>query len=240
MHAEEALAHPDCGLSAGAGTLAASATCLMLGRAPEPHAMEPCKTMGREEKLAELVLRRTALSASEAELFREVFRDIMAAHYDRVWSVLRRRGARDADLDDLVQDVFVAFYKQVLELGFPDSIPTKLQSLAVGRASNQVRGENRAPVTLGISSSGSEKPRSAPEPERALDVVTMIRRLLPALSLEHQAVVKAIILRELSHDEAAAELGLSRSTVTARLIAAKRRLAVLAEELLPASQRGPG
>jgi RNA polymerase sigma factor (sigma-70 family) len=185
------------------------------------------------------VLRRTALSASEAELFREVFRDIMAAHYDRVWSVLRRRGARDADLDDLVQDVFVAFYKQVLELGFPDSIPTKLQSLAVGRASNQVRGENRAPVTLGIPSSGSEKPRSAPEPERTLDLVTMARHLLPALSQEHREVVQAIVLRELSHDEAAAELGLSRTTVSSRLMAALRQLAAMAGLLLPASQRGP-
>jgi RNA polymerase sigma factor (sigma-70 family) len=201
--------------------------------------MKPRKTLGREERLAELVLRRTALSASEAELFREVFREIFAAHYDQVWRVVRRRGARDAELSDLVQDVFAAFYRQVIELGFPDSISAKLQGLAAGRAMNNVRDAKRAPVTLGLPSSRSEKPRSAPEPERALDLVTMIQRLLPALSPEHRAVVKAIILRELSHDEAAAELGLSRPTVTARLIAAKRRLAVLAEELLPASQRGP-
>jgi RNA polymerase sigma factor (sigma-70 family) len=201
--------------------------------------MKPHKTLGREERLAELVLRRTALSASEAELFREVFRDIFAAHYDQVWRVVRRRGARDAELSDLVQDVFAAFYSQVIELGFPDSISAKLQGLAAGRAMNNVRDAKRAPVTLGLPSSRSEKPRSAPEPARALDLVMMTQRLLPALSPEHQAVVKAIILRELSHDEAAAELGLSRPTVTARLIAAKRRLAVLAEELFPASQRGP-
>ena len=201
--------------------------------------MKARKTLGREERLAELVLRRTALSASEAELFREVFRDIFAAHYDQVWRVVRRRGARDAELSDLVQDVFAAFYRQVIELGFPDSISAKLQGLAAGRAWTQVRGERRDPVTLGVPSSGSEKPRSAPEPERALDLVTVARHLLHALSQEHRDVVEAIVLRELSHDEAAAELGLSRPTVTARLIAAKRRLAVLAEQLLPASQRGP-
>jgi RNA polymerase sigma factor (sigma-70 family) len=201
--------------------------------------MEPRKTLGREERLAALVLRRTALSASEAELFREVFPDIFAAHYDRVWSVLRRRGARDAVLYDLAQDVFLAFFKQVIELGFPDSISAKLQALAAGRALNQMRGERRDPVTLGVPSSGSEKPRSAPEAERALDLVTVARHLLHALSQEHRDVVEAIVLRELSHDEAAAELGLSRTTVTSRLMAAQRRLAAMAGLFLPASQRGP-
>ena len=101
-----------------------------------------------------------------------------------------------------------------------------------------MRGEKRDPVTLGVPSSGSEKPRSAPEPERALDLVTLARHLLPALSQEHQDVVQAIVLRELSH-EAAAELGLSRTTVTSRLMAAQRHLAAMAGLFLPASQRGP-
>jgi len=72
-----------------------------------------------------------------------------------------------------------------------------------------------------------------------LDLVTLARRLLPALSEEHRDVVPAIILRELSHDEAAAELGLSRTTVTSRLMAAKRQLVAMAELFLPTSQRGP-
>jgi len=215
--------------------------------------MEPRKTPGgeqareraraseaeRRERLAELVLRRTALSASEAELFREVFPEVFAAHYDRVWSVLRRTGARDAERDDLVQEVFLAFFSQVLEQGFPDSIPARLLGLAAGRALNQVRGAKRDPVTLGPPSSGSEQPRSALSAERALDLVTLARRLLPALSEEHRDVVPAIILRELSHDEAAAELGLSRTTVTSRLMAAKRQLVAMAELFLPTSQRGP-
>jgi DNA-directed RNA polymerase specialized sigma24 family protein len=102
-----------------------------------------------------------------------------------------------------------------------------------------VRGERRDPVTLGLPSSGSEKPRSAPEAERALDLVTLARRLIHALSQEHRDVVQAIVLRELSHDEAAAELGLSRTTVTSRLMAAQRRLVAMAGLFLPASQREP-
>jgi RNA polymerase sigma factor (sigma-70 family) len=193
----------------------------------------------RHERLAELVLRRTKLSASEARLFREVFPEIFAAHYDAVWQALRKRGARDPALDDLVQDVFFAFFSQVLEEGFPDNLPAKLKSLAAGKALNQARGANRDPVSLGVPSSGSEKPRSAPERERMLDLLELARRLLPALSPEHRDVVQAIILRELSHEEAAAELNLNRTAVTARLLAAKRQLFTMAELFLPQSQRGP-
>jgi len=51
-------------------------------------------TAGRHERLAELVLRRTKLSASEASLFREVFPAIFAAHYEAVWQALRSASAR--------------------------------------------------------------------------------------------------------------------------------------------------
>ncbi len=192
----------------------------------------------RRERLAELVLRRTQLSTSEAKLFREVFPEIFGAHYDAVWSALRKRGAREPALDDLVQDVFFAFFSQVLEQGFPDSILAKLKSLAAGKALNQARGANRDPVSLGVPSSSSEKPRSALEAERTLDLMELARRLLPALSPEHRDVVQAIILRELSHEEAAAELNLSRTTVTSRLLVAKRQLFAMAELFLPRSQRG--
>jgi RNA polymerase sigma factor (sigma-70 family) len=191
------------------------------------------------QRLADLVLCRTTLTASEAALFREVFPEIFAAHYDAVWSALRKRGAREPALDDLVQDVFFAFFSQVLEEGFPDSVPAKLRSLAAGRALNQARGANRDPVSLGVPSSSSEKPRSGPEVERTLDLHELARRLLPALLPEHRDVVHAVLLRELSHEEAAAELNLSRTTVTSRLMVAKRQLFAMADLFLPQSQRGP-
>ena len=207
----------------------------------EEEASAPARTADVEDpqRLADLVLRRTKLSASEAKLFREVFPEIFAAHYDAVWSALRKRGARDPALDDLVQDVFFAFFSHVLEEGFPDSLTAKLKSLAAGKALNQARGANRDPVSLGVPSSSSEKPRSAPERERTLDLLELARRLLPALSPEHRDVVQAIIVRELSHEEAAAELNLSRTTVTSRLLVAKRQLFAMAELFLPKSQRGP-
>lgn len=186
------------------------------------------------------MLRRTALSESEVELFRAVYREIVEVHYDRVWRVLRRGGVPDAALDDLVQDVFATFYYQVVEAGFPDSIGRKLHANAEGKALNQRRRAKRDPTSLGLPSSTSERPaRSAPEIERAMDYARVARRLLPALSPEHREVVQAVILGEQSHEEAAEALGIKRPTLTMRLMAARRKLAEMVALFLPESQRGP-
>ena len=64
------------------------------------------------------------------------------------------------------------------------------------------------------------------------------RRLFNLLSPEHRAVVDAVMLRGLSHEAAALELGLARSTVTSRVEAAEKRLVALAQ-ILPLSERLP-
>ena len=74
--------------------------------------MAPQKTRRRSEaptpgaaegaQLAALLRCRTALSPSEAALLRAVSPAIMSVHYDRVWGVLWRRGARPPAQDDLV------------------------------------------------------------------------------------------------------------------------------------------
>jgi DNA-directed RNA polymerase specialized sigma24 family protein len=193
----------------------------------------------RREQLAALVLRRTALSPGEAALLREVFPALFHAHHAPVRRALWKRGAREDALEDLVQEVFFTFFVQVVNEGFPESPSVRLQALAAGKAWNLRRRAQREPLSLGLPSSRSEKPRSGPGAERALDLGRLYERLLPALSPEHQAVVEAVIVRELSHDEAAAELGIARSTLTSRLMVAKQRLAAMAVLLLPPSQRGP-
>ena len=50
-------------------------------------------------------------------------------------------------------------------------------------------------------------------------------------------VVDAVIWAQESHEAIAAELGIQRSTVTTRLLQARKKLAALAEAFLPPSQR---
>jgi RNA polymerase sigma-70 factor (ECF subfamily) len=194
----------------------------------------------RHDRLTQLVLRRSKLSADEAALLRDVFDDIVAAHHDQVWNLLRRRGLDGPEADDLLQEVFLALHNNILEHGFSTNIPKWLHTVTERKAIDHVRAQNRAPFSIGLPSSGSEKPRSSQlDAERALHFQEIARRIFSQLSPEHQEVIDAVVLRGLTHTDAAAMLGIPEGTVKSRLIAAKRALLALAEPLLPPSQRGP-
>jgi RNA polymerase sigma-70 factor, ECF subfamily len=145
----------------------------------------------------------------------------------------------DHEAEDLVQETFFALHNHILEHGFPDSLSGRLRVLTEGKLLNHLRTERRDPVSVGLPSSGSEKPRSDLDVERFLTHRERARRLIDQLSPEHQSVIDTVILKDLSHHDAAALLGVPEGTVKSRLIAAKRELWELANRLLPPSQRGP-
>jgi RNA polymerase sigma-70 factor (ECF subfamily) len=115
----------------------------------------------------------------------------------------------------------------------------RLHSLTKGKLLNHVRARKRAPFSIGLPSSGSEKPRSQPDAEKALHLQQVARRIFAQLSPEHREVLDKVVVKGLSYSEAAAMLGIAEGTLKSRLIAAKKALLALAEPLLPPSQRGP-
>jgi RNA polymerase sigma-70 factor (ECF subfamily) len=193
----------------------------------------------RRERLTQLVLRRSKLSPDEAALLRKVFPAIMDAHHDQVWNLLRKRGLSSHEAEDLRQEVFLALHNHILENGFVANLPGMLHALTVGKVLNHVRAQKRSPLSIGLPSSGSEKPRSQLDVERALHFREVARRIFSQLSPEHREVIDKVVLKGMTHTDAAAALGLPEGTVKSRLIAAKRALLALAEPLLPPSQRGP-
>ena len=94
-------------------------------------------------------------------------------------------------------------------------------------------------MSLGLPSSRSEKPPSGADIDRVLDLRGLAEQIVPQLSQEHREVIEKLVLHGLSYREAADVLNIPEGTLRSRLIAAKRALVVLAEPLLPASQRGP-
>lgn len=70
-----------------------------------------------------------------------------------------------------------------------------------------------------------------------MDLTELHRRMIPALSPQQRAAVEAVYLRELTQEEAAAELGVNRNTLSAQLIEARARLAALVARFYPESQR---
>jgi DNA-directed RNA polymerase specialized sigma24 family protein len=101
-------------------------------RAPSPEA-------ARQERLAQLVLCRTKLSASEALLLNEVFPTIVTSHYDRVWNWLRKRGLPSHEAEDLLQEAFLDLHGYILEHGFPDNLPGLLRKITVQKFLDYLR-----------------------------------------------------------------------------------------------------
>lgn len=192
----------------------------------------------RRESILQLVQKRGRLSPEETALFRDVFPEIVAAHHDYLWSRLLRRGLPDAEVEDIFQEACLGFYAYTVEHGFPDEIEAYLWLQARRRFVDHFRARRRSRESLGLPSSGSEKPPSAPDVDLALDLHGVAQRILPLLSPEHRDVIEVVLLGCLTHCEAAEVLDLPEGTVKSRLIAAKEAFRAHAELLLPPSQRG--
>ena len=134
--------------------------------------------------------------------------------------------------------MFLALHRDLLEEGFVADIRGRLRSLSKGLVLNHLRARRRSPLSIGLPSSRSEKPRSQPDVERALHFQQVAQRIFSQLSPEHQEVIDTVIVKGLTLTEAAAVLGMPEGTLKSRFLAAKRALLAAAEPLLPASQRG--
>ncbi len=189
------------------------------------------------ERWERLVLCRTKLSPSDRELFRRAFPEIFAMHQEEVWSRIRKRGLLEHEAEELLQDTFRALFAHVVENGFPDDLATKVVTIAEGKVLNHLRSQRRTPVSIGLPSSGSEKPRSGPDIDRALDLHELSQRVLGELSQDHWEVIDKVILGGLSHEAAAKALKIPEGTVKSRLLVAKRELVKIASRFLPPSQR---
>jgi DNA-directed RNA polymerase specialized sigma24 family protein len=195
------------------------------------------ETETRDEVKA-LLLRRSALLPEEVLLFRALYPDIYDTYVETLSCVVRARGAKGAVEMELVHDALATFWDQTIESGFPDSLQGRLLSLASGLARNHVRRERRNPANQALPTSSKEAPGSFPKVDRALDLKAVCSVLFDRLSPEHQAVIAAVVLRDLTVKSAARELGLHRTTASSRLTAALALLGTWMEEMLSPSERG--
>jgi DNA-directed RNA polymerase specialized sigma24 family protein len=194
------------------------------------------ETETREEVKA-LLRRRSALDKGEVLLFRMLYPEIYDTYLETLRYVVRCRGATGAVEMELVHDALTDFWNETASAGFAESIQARLISLASNAAYNHVRRESRNPATQALPTSSKEAPGSFPALERKIDMREQARLFFSKLSVEHRAVVDAVVLRDRLVTEAARELGLERTTAGSRLTAALALLNEMAEELLTESER---
>ena len=155
--------------------------------------------------------------------------DVTRLHADHapfVWATLQRLGVRDADLEDMMQEVFVVVHKR-LHTYDPNARATAwLFGIAVRvAAAYRRRAYRRREQTVdpfpdpSCEEGGPEASASAVQARRRLEAI------LDEMDLEKRAVFVMFEVDELSCDEIASTLGVPLGTIHSRLYAARQAFA---------------
>lgn len=150
--------------------------------------------------------------------FDAVFRE----HAPTVWRALRRLGIREADVEDLCQEVFVVVHRKLPEFEGRSSLKTWIYGIAVRVASDHRRRAHvrREHATAEVP----EERRSAPqladlEREQAR---AMLDAALATLDEDKRAAFVLYEIEDLSMPEVAEALGCPLQTAYSRLYAARK------------------
>jgi RNA polymerase sigma-70 factor (ECF subfamily) len=153
---------------------------------------------------------------SAAELFQ--------AYGAFVWRVLRRLGVADADVDDVVQEVFVAVHRRLPAFEGRSSPRTWVYGICV-----RVASDHRKRARVRRESLPDRLPEPAIDAHQEDDVAlrearALLDRLLDGLDEGKRAVFVLYEIEELPMGEVALALGCPLQTAYSRLHAARRDL----------------
>jgi len=154
------------------------------------------------------------------------FAHVYDAYVDFVWSMIRRLGVADSQLEDAVQDVFVAVHRQLPGFRGASTLKTWVGGFAVRVAHEHRRHAERKaeqePIDLHL-----ELPATGAGPHESAEAAQAfgaLQRLLDTLDEDQRTVFVLAELEELSAPEIAEIVGAPLNTVYSRLRLARARL----------------
>ncbi|MEC7523136.1 MAG: sigma-70 family RNA polymerase sigma factor [Myxococcota bacterium] len=162
---------------------------------------------------------------------RESFAEIFHAHAPRVWRALRRLGVREADVEDLCQEVFVVVHRKLPTFEGRSALSTWIYGICV-----RVASDHRKRAHVRRERPTDEVPderQSAPqlkELER-VQLRALLDEALEQLDDDKRAVFVLYELEQLEMPEIATALGCPLQTAYSRLYAGRKivRAHVLAQ-----------
>lgn len=187
----------------------------------------------------ELVAR---VRAGETGLFEVVMRRYNRRLFRVAWSILLDEG----EAEDVVQDTYVRAYLHLDQFAGRASFATWLTRIAVYEASAR-RKRRRRQVPLealaarekeALMAKGTESPASGEDRVLSRDLRAVLERAVAALPSPYREVFVLREVEELSTQETAEALGVSRTAAKVRLFRAKRHLRGEVERLLGAGAAG--
>lgn len=173
------------------------------------------------------VLRDAA--AGDERAVRELYRD----HVDRVYRCVGRiLGPRDPDVDDVVQQVFLAALDGAPSFDGRSRVSTWIVGIATRRALDAARSRWRRSRWAKVSEwVGLGRPEAPPDAQ--LDALSVAEAVLAGLSPEQRTVFFLHAVEGYTFKEIQEMTGTGISTLHARLKAARARIDAALAELAP-------
>jgi RNA polymerase sigma-70 factor (ECF subfamily) len=151
---------------------------------------------------------------------------IYDAQFDGVWRYLRRLGVREADVEDVVHDVFVVAHRRIDSYDPSRPLRPWLLGIAFRVAAERRRADHREVID---PEPGLELADAAPWPDQVLEAREARRRVeaaLDELGIAQRAVFVLHDLESLSAPEIAQALEVPLNTVYSRLRLARAKVAI--------------
>jgi len=153
------------------------------------------------------------------------FGEVFAAHAGPLLQLLRRLGVREADLEDVAQEVFVVVHAQLSAFEGRSSLKTWIFGIALRKASEYRRRAHRRRERL--SPEALESQAAPPEQLTGLERDERAAQLSAALAQLPEKQLQVFVLyevEELPMLEVARAVGCPRFTAYTRLASARRAL----------------
>lgn len=149
------------------------------------------------------------------------FEDLYRRHYGFVWRGARRLGMREAELDDIVQEVFVVAHRRLAEFEGRSAITTWL----FGITYRVVRDHRRAAAARARREADATGGRPPTEPDRKLSrtqTAELLDTLLAKLDDDQRAVLVMAEVAQMTAPEIAELTDTKLNTVYSRLRLARQ------------------
>jgi RNA polymerase sigma-70 factor (ECF subfamily) len=173
----------------------------------------------------------TAPASSDADLIlavlergdRRAFGVLVERHQSRVRTVLRRLTRGDAGLaDDLAQETFLLAWRNLKNFRFEARFSTWIYRIAFNAWQSEARKRREVLLEIGDDTLAAESEAFDVMPDVASRVD--LERAMATLSDGERAAIAACYYADLSHEEAAAALGIPLGTVKTHVLRAKAKL----------------
>jgi RNA polymerase sigma-70 factor (ECF subfamily) len=156
-------------------------------------------------------------------------REIFAQHASFVWRTLRHLGVRDADLEDVTQEVFMVVHHRLDAYDERDKLRSWLYAICSRVAKAHIRKVVRRRENLTETPRDVDIPATQHEHIETREALAHGRRLLAALSEEQRAVFVLFEVEGMSMVEVAQTLGCPLQTAYSRLHKARERVLAIAD-----------